>query len=156
MISEQGHPTWRSYLDAKSIPEPNSGCHLWLGAVSKRTGYGIYASWRGLNMMPHRASWTERNGPIPVGLHVLHKCDVRSCINPEHLFLGTNSDNVADRDSKGRQPKGERIKQAKLRSDQVLGIRKDCRPHDQVAQAYGVDVSQISRIKSGKAWKHVT
>ena len=76
------------------IPEPTSGCHLWIGAVA---GWG-YGSTRigGKNMRAHRAVWELTNGPIPHGLWVLHRCDNPLCVNPLHLFLGTHSDNMRD------------------------------------------------------------
>ena len=84
-----------------TMPEPNSGCLLWLGEV---TEYGyVRAKWRnkGVERM-NRAVWEHTHGPIPAGLHVLHKCDVRSCLNVAHFFLGTNTENVVDKMAKGR------------------------------------------------------
>lgn len=99
-------------IERLSIPEPNSGCLLWLGAVAKgnkkRDGYGIITvgmrSERGKNRvtMSHRASYEAANGPIPDGLSVCHRCDNSLCVNPEHLFLGTHQDNMGDMVRKGR------------------------------------------------------
>ena len=83
-------------------------CWLWQGARSKR-GYGCMTDkprnkiWR-----VHRLSWELANGPIPEDICVLHRCDVPNCVRPEHLFLGTQLENIKDRDKKGRQAKGER------------------------------------------------
>lgn len=82
------------------IPEPNSGCWLWTGTVSS-FGHGNVRI-RGKLYQPHRLAWEEANGPIPPGLWVLHRCDVPSCCNPDHLFLGTNRDNMVDMVTKGR------------------------------------------------------
>lgn len=85
-------------------------CWLWIGCKNNK-GYGLIHSHRinigtrdekPVNVQVHRLSWTIHKGEIPEGLQVLHKCDIRNCINPEHLFLGTNIDNVNDRKSKGR------------------------------------------------------
>ncbi len=79
---------------------PWSGCWLWNKGVNN-TGYGttcVEGKWK----LSHRLSWEFHYGDIPVGMSVLHKCDVRSCVNPLHLFLGTQSDNVRDRQEKGR------------------------------------------------------
>ena len=81
-----------------------SGCWMWTGATMSK-GYGKVM----ITTAPkttylegaHRLSWLLHNGPIPEGKQVLHKCDVRSCVNPEHLFVGTNQDNIQDRIAKG-------------------------------------------------------
>lgn len=88
-------------LERNSIPEPNSGCRLWLGSVSKTSGHGrmkVNGKW----LSPHRVAWSEKNGPIPPGVDALHKCDVPSCIETDHLWLGTHGDNMRDMASKGR------------------------------------------------------
>ena len=90
--------TVRERLLNLSIPEPNSGCWLWLGAIHQAPrglGYGHFII-RGKNIPAHRASWQEFNGPIPENTKVLHKCDVSHCINPSHLYLGNQSDNNID------------------------------------------------------------
>ena len=81
---------------AKFIPEPNSGCWLWHGAYVTM-GYGWFQ-----NEMAHRASYMMHVGPIPKSLYVLHKCDVKECVNPEHLFVGTQKENLVDASRKGR------------------------------------------------------
>ena len=84
-------------LDEKLIPEPNTGCHLWTGGINK-WGYGrSRVPPRRANMkFTHRVSWELANGPIPRDLLVLHKCDVPSCCNPDHMYLGTSQDNRTD------------------------------------------------------------
>jgi len=87
-------------------PKTEAGCILWLGAVNK-DGYGVIGSGGqvGNNILAHRASYIISAGPIPTGMSVLHKCDNPTCVNIDHLFLGTQADNIHDMVSKGRHRK---------------------------------------------------
>jgi len=85
------------------IPEPNSGCWLWVGTPASR-GYGRFNSASTGEVKAHRAAMTLLVGPIPDGMLVCHKCDNPPCVNPQHLFIGTVSDNMRDAVSKGRIP----------------------------------------------------
>lgn len=78
-----------------------SGCLLWIGS-KHRDGYGFISAKRGGAELVHRVAWRLAHGPIPAGLYVCHKCDVPACFNVEHLFLGTQSDNMIDMVRKGR------------------------------------------------------
>ncbi len=93
-------------FDDKIVPEPNSGCHLWI-ATYCGDGYGQF-SVKGKAVLAHRYAWERCYGRIPHGLCVLHRCDVRSCVNVAHLFLGTNKDNVIDRAIKSRGTKSKK------------------------------------------------
>lgn len=78
-------------------------CWLWTGMVN-RSGYGIFTPSKNYRRLAHRVVWVLTNGPIPDGLFVCHHCDVRNCIRPDHLFLGTQRDNIVDASRKGRMP----------------------------------------------------
>ena len=142
-------------IEESSIPEPNSGCWLWLGGTTPK-GYGMLRV-DGVMRRAHRVSYAAYNDE-PIGdLHVLHKCDNPTCVNPDHLFLGTNQDNVDDRVRKGRNGKllGENNHQAKLSEEDIVAIRASSSDNIALASMYGVSRSLVSLIKRGKRWNHV-
>jgi hypothetical protein len=109
-------------------------------------------------LLAHRVAWELVNGPIPDGLCVLHKCDTPLCVNVEHLFLGTNAENSADMEDKGRQAKGSANGFAKLTESDIPGIRRLLAAgvvQSEIGRRYGVGHWEISKIKTGKLWKHV-
>lgn len=95
----------------------DNSCHWWVGSTSKK-GYG-YFHYRGRTLKAYRVMYELVNGPIPTGLHVLHRCDNPSCVNHEHLFLGTNEDNHKDKIVKNRQYRPPR----KFTSEEIQYIR---------------------------------
>lgn len=136
-----------------------SGCHLWVGRVGGN-GYGQVRKridGKRRYFYAHRIAWEQANGPIPAGLCVCHRCDVPSCVNPAHLFVGTQAENVADRDRKGRgrAAKGALSGVSKLTEEQVLSIKKDGRVLREIAADYGIGKSQVSRIKRNETWEHL-
>lgn len=139
--------TLRERLDCMSIPEPNSGCTLWLGSVYG-IGYGK-VSWQGRQRPAHRMAWIDAHGSIPNGLLVLHKCDVPSCINVDHLFLGTDADNAADKARKMRTT-------TTLSRDTVMAIYRDTRPRKMIELAYGVSRCLVESIQSKRRFGWVT
>ncbi len=134
------------------IPEPNSGCWLWLGTLC--CGYGLIMV-DGTRWRAHRYSWTLHNGPIPDGLFVCHRCDIRECVNPSHLFLGTCDDNLKDMVRKGRSCVGEKHGRAKLTVADVVSIRADGRYQKIIASEYGVHESTVGKIKRRVIWGHI-
>lgn len=137
-------------FEMKYVPEPNSGCWLWTSGWD-RDSYGIMSG----NVRANRASYEMHIGPIPYGMHVCHKCDTPPCVNPSHLFLGTNEDNTKDRHAKGRTAKGSRNGYAILSESQVIEILSLDGPCKDVAELFNVSISTISHIRTGRSWKHV-
>lgn len=143
---------------AKVSPEPNTGCWLWM-AADNGVGYGVFASVPPRMAYAHRFAWELATGPIPDGMEVCHRCDQPSCVNPEHLFLGTHAENMADRDRKGRtrggEAAGERNPNAKLRLSDVVSIRgrhaagETCRG---LAVEFGVTEGAIRLAVKGLTW----
>lgn len=136
--------------------DPNSGCHVWNGGKVK--GYGnVHRSRKHRHVYAHRLSWELNRGMIPQGLCVLHKCDNRPCVNPDHLFLGTYRDNNYDARIKGRHsgPKGETHPYAKLSERDVIEIRASAERTVDLALKYGVVARTIWAIQSKRTWKHL-
>lgn len=122
-------------------------------------GYGAF-QYRGRPVGAHRMSFVFANGTdaIPAPLCVLHHCDNRRCVNPSHLFLGTNDDNMADCVAKGRMRRGEQHPRAKLTDEHVATIRQQLAngcTQQRIADEYGVSRPLIKLIKQNKIWRHL-
>jgi HNH endonuclease len=142
-------------LSAHTMFIPECGCQIWLGGVNS-FGYGrLFLNNK--RVLAHRAAWQLTYGEIPGNMCVLHRCDVGSCVNPNHLFLGTQADNVLDMDNKGRRRVGAGTKhrKAKLTDDQVLAIRSSNKTPNQLAEEFGMHPSSIRLIKAKKIWRHL-
>lgn len=141
-------------FEEKFIPEPNSGCWLWTASY-KITGYGQF-HYKGKPRNAHRVSYEIYCEPVPDNLFVCHKCDNRLCVNPDHLFLGTNQDNVDDMVSKGRNLKGETQNNTKLTEAQVWEIVNDKRPQKNICEEYCITRQTVYNIKTGRKWNWMT
>jgi endogenous inhibitor of DNA gyrase (YacG/DUF329 family) len=148
-----------------SKPDDPDGCWIWVGHFDQE-GYGRInvrlEGGRRVLMNAHRLSWELHNGPIPDGMSVLHDCpggDRPDCVRPSHLWLGTQLDNIRDRDSKGRSARGERCGNAKTTEAKVIEIRRRYAAGgiSQVSLAleFNLSPSHIHAIISGTRWKHV-
>lgn len=142
------------YLEHHTMRLTECGCWIWMGPTTKSTGYGHMAI-KGRALRPHRVAYELAHGKIPDGMHVLHRCDIRTCINPDHLFLGTHKENMRDMAQKHRAAAGTQNGSAKLNPRQVSEIRGSLLPHRRLAELYGVSTGTISNIKRMKNWRHV-
>jgi HNH endonuclease len=129
-----------------------SDCVIWSKGKSP-DGYGKVKV-RGKTWRAHRYAYFLKNGPIPDGMWVLHKCDNPLCVNVDHLFLGTVRDNWDDCLSKGRYhaAKGEDSGQSKLTETQVLSIRETVGTCKEIGKTFGICPIQVSRIKRRERW----
>lgn len=131
--------------------EKKESCWMWKGHINK-DGYGTFLL-NGKKTGAHRVSWIIHKGIIPLGLYVCHSCDVRSCVNFDHLFLGTHTDNMQDMVKKGRN------KNLKLSSEQVKKIKEILKEknksHSQIACIFNISKSSISAISNGQNWSNV-
>ena len=136
------------------------GCWLWKMACSNRN-YGVIRV-NGKNLYSHRISWQVFNGNIPKGLCVLHKCDVRNCVNPNHLFLGTDKDNVDDMDRKGRRVNkpsfGQNHPNAKLTNEKVKKIKlliEEGVSQREIAHRFSISQTAVCSINNKRTWENV-
>lgn len=113
------------------------------------TGYGRVGQ-----KLAHRVAYEAAYGPIPDGLFVCHRCDVRMCVNPTHLFAGTAQDNALDREIKGRgrNSRGANSGMAKYTQEQVDAIRSHPGPLSAIVKEFGISKSQASKIRTGECW----
>lgn len=139
------------------------GCWLWTSYCNER-GYGLMRHKGRKNFRAHRFSWELVHGPTPSDRFCLHKCDVRRCVNPDHMFLGSYQENMDDMVSKGRQRNGkERLTPAqvleiranppsKYNTGKWVGARQEM---EEYAKKYGVSPCTIGHILSGRCWKRL-
>jgi len=133
-----------------------SGCWEWSGLKTPK-GYGL-VSIEGKKFRAHRLSYEFNRGKIPDGLFVCHHCDNRCCVNPDHLFVGTNEDNIADMVAKGRQARvsGSQNGSARLSAADVIAIRNARGiKQKELARQYGITQGQVSAIQLRKKWAHI-
>lgn len=139
------------------IDKVDSGCWLWTGEIVGHGG-GILRMGRQI-LSAYRLSYEIYKEEIPKDMCVCHSCDVRSCVNPDHLWLGTHAENMADAAKKNRMHPGEQSAQSKLKETQVIQIvelyKTGNYSQQQLSDMFGVAHSIISGIITGKNWKHL-
>jgi hypothetical protein len=147
----------RERFDEKYVVDTKSGCWIWTDHRN-RDGYGVI-NVQGSNKLAHRVAYELLVGQIPPDKHVLHKCDNPWCVNPLCLWLGTDADNVADRDAKGRQARGDTHGIAVLNEQTAAEVKwlglyshYSCRV---IGERYGIGQSAVDHILHGRRWANV-
>lgn len=136
-----------------------SGCWIWSGGI-KDNGYGMLG-YKTKHYHAHRFSYETYKGKIPNGLEVCHHCDVKCCVNPDHLFLGTRKDNMQDMVKKGRGMFGEEHTNAKLNKEKVKRAREMMEndpdlSYRKIAKVFGVSHPTIRLAIRKETWRHVS
>lgn len=140
-------------------------CWLWLGSSMTKKGYGLLpkvGGSKGKSVLAHRLSYQIHKGEIPEGMVVMHSCDNPSCVNPDHLSVGTQSQNILEAIAKGRKvlpklphPSGVDHPKSKLTEQDVRDIRSQAMNDTVLSKKYGVAVTTIRHIRIGTTWKHI-
>lgn len=144
-------------FDDRFVINKDTNCWEWTRGLTYK-GYASY--WfSGEPITGHRFSYARTFGAIPANLQVLHKCDNRKCVNPDHLFLGTNYDNTQDRVKKNRSCQGVKHKDAKLDEQIILLIREQYMSGNYskraIARGLGVSHTCVINVLNNKTWKHL-
>ena len=137
-------------------------CWFWTGWIHKKSGRGYFYKGCGEYVFAHRYAYEQFVGPIPIGMYVLHTCDNPCCVNPSHLFVGTQGDNMADMKDKGRvaHQRGEINGRAKLTQEEANVIRSSYRfrhplyGQKGLAKKYNLSVISIQQILYGNRYKN--
>lgn len=148
--------TAKERFDAFWIPEPNSGCWLWLGMMyAKYGGFKIGSTRDGTRrqVYAHRFAYELTNRKVPDGLFVLHSCDNKMCVNPDHLSVGTTSQNHKEAYARGLRK--VQLGRAKLTPSDIHAIRQSTEKQRVLAARYGVSGSRIADTRNLKTWKHI-
>lgn len=141
-------------FETKFIPVTESGCWLWLtdgargyGSFRARGDDGVCRNWR-----PNRYSYAAYKGSLPEGSYVCHKCDTPSCVNPDHLYVGSQSENIADSWARTRRESASPLR--KLTEAQVSRVLNGAEPGKRLAREFGVCPTVIRRIRQGRIYRY--
>ena len=149
-------PLTRERIEQNVVRIPESGCWIWNGAVGCR-GYGKLRS-NYTQHSAHKVSYELFRGPVEAGKYVCHHCDVRACVNPEHLFLGSPKDNQQDMAKKMRHAYGDKNGNSKLSEQQaksILSLKDSGNTKTSVGEKFGVSRVAVAKIWSGELWPHL-
>jgi hypothetical protein len=138
-------------IDDKVLRIPESGCWIWLGSITNH-GYGTMTLGARTNISAHRASYELKHGPIPDGMLALHTCDIKCCVNPDHIFIGTQKENMADKVRKNRQAKGEKHGMHKLTEPQAVEIKSSTKRPMDLAKEFNCSATTIRPV----SYTHLT
>jgi hypothetical protein len=143
-----------SFWDRVVILGPDE---CWPWSMSTKNGYGRFTQDK-VEHYAHRHAYELTYGPVPDGLHVMHRCDYKRCCNPSHLIAGTPAQNTSDAYSAGLIQKrlGEAHHRARLTADQALAVFYDKRTYRAIGKSYGIALTTVSSIKNGYTWAHLT
>lgn len=145
-------------FNERYVIDAATGCWNWAKGKDK-DGYGKFSHKEAPNDRAHRFSYSTFVGEIPKGMHICHRCDNPSCVNPTHLFLGTNRENTLDRVIKRRSACGEGGGNVKLINEQVSAIfdmhQKLGYSKKKIARLFGITDGNVEWILSGHTWKHL-
>lgn len=133
----------RPIIEARAMPEPNTGCWLWWPGADTGDGY-VRAYFQGQVGFVHRISYRAFKGPIPEGMVVRHKCDVRCCVNPSHLEVGTHTENMRDRSDR-------RLSRIGVSREDIREIFVSRKSKASLAREYGISRGMVYAIKNRKA-----
>lgn len=152
------HPRERFWKYVRKTPT----CWLWIGKAKHYFGYGIIQGWNKYGkksaQVAHRVSYEIHNGKIPKGKSILHICDNPPCVNPNHLKVGTQIENLLDCKKKGRVPKGEKHWSCRLSEDQVLAIRELSQSkvsNAEIMKVFNLKRQNLESIIDRRTWTHI-
>jgi hypothetical protein len=155
-MSQQPLPITKERIEVKVLRIPEAGCWVWMGSTQVR-GYGEIIS-NNRKHLAHRASYEAFVGKIPKGMYVCHACDNVACVNPNHLFLGTQKQNLQDMANKGRSTRGVKNPMAKLTEEQVKEIKRGFavgKTDVELSVQFNISRSTIYGIRNRRLWSYI-